>query len=108
MRVKQLKHQLEEAEEEAQRVAAGRRKLQRELEEASEANDTLSREVASLRSKLRYEKQETLHGTENGKELMTKFEATSEIFTTERMRPFVTWNSLFLFISCSTPVLRRL
>lgn len=53
MRVKQLKHQLEEAEEEAQRAAGGRRKLQRELEEASEANDTLSREVASLRSKLR-------------------------------------------------------
>lgn len=53
--MKQLKHQLEEAEEEAQRVAAGRRKLQRELEEASEGNDALSREVASLRSKLRYE-----------------------------------------------------
>lgn len=52
--MKQLKHQLEEAEEEAQRVAAARRKLQRELEEASEANDTLGREVASLRSKLRY------------------------------------------------------
>ncbi|XP_070836876.1 myosin-11-like [Chaetodon trifascialis] len=53
VRVKQLKHQLEEAEEEAQRVAAARRKLQRELEEASEANDTLNREVSSLRSKLR-------------------------------------------------------
>ncbi|KAM9346433.1 uncharacterized protein ABDE67_013040 [Symphorus nematophorus] len=53
VRVKQLKHQLEEAEEESQRVAAARRKLQRELEEASEANDTLSREVSSLRSKLR-------------------------------------------------------
>ncbi|KAI3360057.1 hypothetical protein L3Q82_013864, partial [Scortum barcoo] len=53
VRVKQLKHQLEEAEEEAQRVVAARRKLQRELEEASEANDTLSREVSSLRSKLR-------------------------------------------------------
>ncbi|CAG02247.1 unnamed protein product, partial [Tetraodon nigroviridis] len=53
VRVKQLKLQLEEAEEEAQRVAAGRRKLQRELEEASEANDALSRDVASLRSKLR-------------------------------------------------------
>lgn len=58
--MKQLKHQLEEAEEEAQRVAAGRRKLQRELEEASEANDSLSREVASLRSKLRYERGGTL------------------------------------------------
>lgn len=53
VRLKQLKHQLEEAEEEAQRMAAARRKLQRELEEASEANDTLSREVASLKSKLR-------------------------------------------------------
>ncbi|XP_059203908.1 myosin-11-like isoform X2 [Centropristis striata] len=53
IRVKQLKHQLEEAEEEAQRVTAARRKLQRELEEATEANDGLSRDVASLRSKLR-------------------------------------------------------
>ncbi|KAM8845605.1 myosin-14-like [Spinachia spinachia] len=53
VRVKQLKHQLEEAEEEAQRVAAARRKLQRELDEASEANDALSRDVASMRSKLR-------------------------------------------------------
>ncbi|KAK5884517.1 hypothetical protein CesoFtcFv8_018330 [Champsocephalus esox] len=53
VRVKQLKHQLEEAEEEAQRVAAARRKLQRELEEASEANDTMNRDMASLRSKLR-------------------------------------------------------
>ncbi|CAJ1075590.1 myosin-11-like [Xyrichtys novacula] len=53
IRVKQLKHQLEEAEEEAQRMAAARRKLQRELEEASEANDTMNREISSLRSKLR-------------------------------------------------------
>ncbi|KAM4535463.1 uncharacterized protein V3H82_025223 [Fundulus diaphanus] len=53
VRVKQLKHQLEEAEEEAQRVAAARRRLQRELDEATEANDALSREVSTLRSKLR-------------------------------------------------------
>ncbi|XP_015234896.1 PREDICTED: myosin-11-like [Cyprinodon variegatus] len=53
VRVKQLKHQLEEMEEEAQRVAAARRKLQRELDEATETNDALSREVSSLRSKLR-------------------------------------------------------
>lgn len=51
--MKQLKHQLEEMEEEAQRVAAARRKLQRELDEATETNDALSREVSSLRSKLR-------------------------------------------------------
>lgn len=53
LRVRQLKLQLEEAEEEVQRVAAARRKLQRELDEAVEANDTLNREVSSLRSKLR-------------------------------------------------------
>uniref|UniRef100_A0AAQ5ZJV2 Myosin, heavy chain 11b, smooth muscle n=1 Tax=Amphiprion ocellaris TaxID=80972 RepID=A0AAQ5ZJV2_AMPOC len=44
IRVKQLKHQLEEAEEEAQRVVAARRKLQRELDEATEANDALNKD----------------------------------------------------------------
>ncbi|XP_035254581.1 myosin-11-like [Anguilla anguilla] len=53
VRVKQLKRQVEELEEESQRVAADRRKLQRELEEAGEANDALSHEVSSLKSKLR-------------------------------------------------------
>ncbi|KAK7939310.1 hypothetical protein WMY93_002636 [Mugilogobius chulae] len=53
VRLKQLKLQLEAAEEEAQRSAAGRRKLQRELEEANEANEALSREVSALRGKLR-------------------------------------------------------
>nr|XP_057904381.1 myosin-11-like isoform X2 [Doryrhamphus excisus] len=53
VRMKQLKHQLEETEEEAQRVVAARRKLQRELDEAAEANDALSREVTSLKGKLR-------------------------------------------------------
>uniref|UniRef100_A0A8B9L7B7 Myosin, heavy chain 11b, smooth muscle n=1 Tax=Astyanax mexicanus TaxID=7994 RepID=A0A8B9L7B7_ASTMX len=52
-RMKQLKRQAEESEEESQRAAAARRKLQRELDEASEANDALSREVSSLKSKLR-------------------------------------------------------
>ncbi|KAJ8344970.1 hypothetical protein SKAU_G00291630 [Synaphobranchus kaupii] len=53
VRVKQLKRQLEELEEESQCVTAARRKLQRELEEASEANDALTHEVSSLKSKLR-------------------------------------------------------
>uniref|UniRef100_A0A673HDW0 Myosin-11-like n=1 Tax=Sinocyclocheilus rhinocerous TaxID=307959 RepID=A0A673HDW0_9TELE len=53
-RVKQLKRQLEESEEESQRITAARRKLQRELDEATEANDAMSREVTSLKSKLRY------------------------------------------------------
>lgn len=52
-RMKQLKRQLEELEEESQRATAARRKLQRELDEATEANDAMSREVNSLKSKLR-------------------------------------------------------
>lgn len=54
-RMKQLKRQLEESEEESQRATAARRKLQRELDEATEANDAMSREVNSLKSKLRCE-----------------------------------------------------
>ncbi|KAL1005872.1 hypothetical protein UPYG_G00065020 [Umbra pygmaea] len=53
VRMKQLKRQLEESEEESQRITAARRKLQRELDEATEANDAMSREVNSLKSKLR-------------------------------------------------------
>uniref|UniRef100_A0A672VEU4 Myosin heavy chain 11 n=1 Tax=Strigops habroptila TaxID=2489341 RepID=A0A672VEU4_STRHB len=53
-RLKQLKRQLEEAEEESQRINANRRKLQRELDEATESNEALGREVAALKSKLRY------------------------------------------------------
>ncbi|KAL2101524.1 hypothetical protein ACEWY4_003285 [Coilia grayii] len=52
-RLKQLKRQVEESEEESQRATAARRKLQRELDEATEANDMLTREVSSLKSKLR-------------------------------------------------------
>ncbi|MBN3320971.1 MYH11 protein, partial [Atractosteus spatula] len=52
-RVKQLKRQLEEAEEESQRITAARRKLQRELDEATEANEAMTREVNSLKGKLR-------------------------------------------------------
>lgn len=52
-RMKQLKRQLEEAEEEATRAAASRRKLQRELDEAGEASEALSREVSALKSRLR-------------------------------------------------------
>nr|P14105.1 RecName: Full=Myosin-9; AltName: Full=Cellular myosin heavy chain, type A; AltName: Full=Myosin heavy chain 9; AltName: Full=Myosin heavy chain, non-muscle IIa; AltName: Full=Non-muscle myosin heavy chain A; Short=NMMHC-A; AltName: Full=Non-muscle myosin heavy chain IIa; Short=NMMHC II-a; Short=NMMHC-IIA [Gallus gallus]AAA48974.1 myosin heavy chain [Gallus gallus] len=52
MRLKQLKRQLEEAEEEAQRANV-RRKLQRELDDATETADAMNREVSSLKSKLR-------------------------------------------------------
>uniref|UniRef100_A0A672HDH2 Myosin, heavy chain 10, non-muscle n=1 Tax=Salarias fasciatus TaxID=181472 RepID=A0A672HDH2_SALFA len=52
-RMKQLKRQLEEAEEEATRANASRRKLQRELDDATEASEGLTREVTSLKNRLR-------------------------------------------------------
>ncbi|XP_071758115.2 myosin-10-like isoform X1 [Centroberyx gerrardi] len=52
-RMKQLKRQLEEAEEESTRANASRRKLQRELDDATEASEGLSREVNTLKSRLR-------------------------------------------------------
>ncbi|XP_040927020.1 myosin-10-like isoform X3 [Betta splendens] len=52
-RLKQLKRQLEEAEEEATRANASRRKLQRELDDSSEANEGLTREITSLKNRLR-------------------------------------------------------
>jgi len=54
-RMKQLKRQLEEAEEEATRANASRRKLQRELDDATEASEGLTREVNTLKNRLRYE-----------------------------------------------------
>lgn len=53
-RMKQLKRQLEEAEEEATRANASRRKLQRELDDATEANEGLNREVSTLKNRLRW------------------------------------------------------
>ncbi|XP_031690247.1 myosin heavy chain, embryonic smooth muscle isoform-like [Oncorhynchus kisutch] len=51
--MKQLKRQLEEAEEEATRANAYHRKLQRELDDATEASEGLRREVNTLKSRLR-------------------------------------------------------
>ncbi|XP_061584550.1 myosin-10-like [Cololabis saira] len=53
LRLKQLKRQLEEAEEEASRSNAARRKLQRELDDATESSEGLTREVTSLKNRLR-------------------------------------------------------
>ena len=44
---------VEETEEEATRANASRRKLQRELDDATEASEGLSREVNTLKSRLR-------------------------------------------------------
>lgn len=52
--MRQLKRQLEESEEEVTRANAYRRKLQRELDDATETADAANREVSTLKSKLRY------------------------------------------------------
>lgn len=52
--MKQLKRQVEEAEEEASRAQAGRRRLQRELEDVTESAESMNREVVTLRNRLRY------------------------------------------------------
>ena len=52
-RVKQLKRQLEESEEEVARINAAKRKVQRDLDEQMEAFETAQRDADQLRSKLR-------------------------------------------------------
>lgn len=54
MRVKALKRQLYEAEEEAQAEKANKRKVQRELEDLTEAHETTTRECNNLKNKLRF------------------------------------------------------
>jgi chromosome segregation ATPase len=54
VRVKALKRQLDEAEEEVQREKVGKRKAQRELEDMLETHETITRECNNLRNKLRY------------------------------------------------------
>lgn len=53
VRLKQLKRQLEEVEEENSRSNAQRRKLQRELEELSDSGQSMTREITTLRNQLR-------------------------------------------------------
>lgn len=48
-RVKALKRQVDEAEEESARINAQKRKLQRELDDQMEQNDVLVRETSQLR-----------------------------------------------------------
>ena len=52
-RVKALKRQLDEAEEECTRINSQKRKIQRELDEQTENGEVLQREVDQLKSKLR-------------------------------------------------------
>lgn len=52
-RVKALKRQLDEAEEECTRINAQKRKIQRDLDEQIEQSEVTQREVDQLKSKLR-------------------------------------------------------
>lgn len=54
VKMRQLKRQLEEAEEELTQANAYRRKLQRELDDAAESAAVMNREVNTLKTKLRY------------------------------------------------------
>lgn len=53
MRVKGLKRQLDEAEEEISREKAQKRKAQREMEDMVESHEAVSRELTNLKNKLR-------------------------------------------------------
>ena len=52
-RVKALKRQLDEAEEEISRERAQKRKTQRELEDTLQDNESKERELTNLKNKLR-------------------------------------------------------
>lgn len=49
-----MKRQIEEAEEEISREKHQKRKIQRDLDELLESNESISRENNNLRSKLRF------------------------------------------------------
>lgn len=52
-RVKALKRQLDEAEEECTRINSQKRKVQRDLDEQAESNEVLQRENDQLKSRIR-------------------------------------------------------
>ncbi|XP_023673103.2 cingulin-like protein 1 [Paramormyrops kingsleyae] len=53
LRLKTLKRQMDEAEEEIERLEHGKKKLQRELEEQLETNEELQVQIKALRSEMR-------------------------------------------------------
>lgn len=53
-RIKVLKRNLDEAEEEIQKEKTQKRKAQREYEDMLESQEALTREVNSLKTKLRF------------------------------------------------------
>lgn len=53
LRLKALKRQMEEAEEEIDRLEHSKKKLQRDFDEQQEANEQLQSQLKALRSELR-------------------------------------------------------
>ena len=53
-RVKTLKRQLDDTEEEVSRANANKRKLQRDYDDVMEHSEALQREVTQLRNKIRF------------------------------------------------------
>ena len=53
MRVKALKRQVDEAEEECSRINAQKRRVQRDLDEQMEQTEILQRENEQMKSKMR-------------------------------------------------------
>lgn len=53
LRLKALKRQMDEAEEEIDRLEHGKKKLQRDLDEQQEANEQLQSQLKALRSEMR-------------------------------------------------------
>ncbi|XP_029545160.1 myosin-10 isoform X8 [Salmo trutta] len=76
-RMKQLKRQLEEAEEEATRANASRRKLQRELDDATEASEGLTREVNTLKNRLRRGGPISFSSSRSGRSRQLQIDGTS-------------------------------
>lgn len=53
LRLKALKRQMDEAEEEIDRLEHSKKKLQRDLEEQQEANEQLQNQLKALRTEMR-------------------------------------------------------
>lgn len=53
LRLKALKRQMDEAEEEIDRLEHSKKKLQRDLDEQQEANEELQRQLKALKAEIR-------------------------------------------------------
>uniref|UniRef100_A0A665W1W4 Myosin-10-like n=1 Tax=Echeneis naucrates TaxID=173247 RepID=A0A665W1W4_ECHNA len=92
-RMKQLKRQLEEAEEEATRANASRRKLQRELDDATEASEGLSREVHTLKNRLRRGGPITFSSSRSGRRQLQVEGSSLELLSDDELENKITDNN---------------